>query len=227
MTDEPALLAAILAHPDEDTPRLMFADWLQEHDQPVRAEFVRVQVALADVLHRIERGYPTGRPVGCSERERKRYPELFEFLARQARIWLTYSEWFPFAPLPQDHAATTCDSIFHKLCVYARGGNLAWVSLTQRGFLKAVQCSALDWLTHADAIVARHPIARVRLTDVSAALGRVRQGWRNGHKCQIGFRGRAMHVLAVPAPSAATESAVWPHLLGAEWPGIEFERGFD
>lgn len=33
-TDESALLAAIAAHPDEDTPRLMYADWLDENDQP-------------------------------------------------------------------------------------------------------------------------------------------------------------------------------------------------
>lgn len=44
MTDEAALLAAILANPDEDTPRLMFADWLDENGHPERAEFVRVQI---------------------------------------------------------------------------------------------------------------------------------------------------------------------------------------
>jgi uncharacterized protein (TIGR02996 family) len=44
--DRRALMAAILAHPDEDTPRLALADWLQEHgdkhDQ-ARAEFIRLQ----------------------------------------------------------------------------------------------------------------------------------------------------------------------------------------
>lgn len=45
MGDEPALLAAILTHPDEDTPRLMYADWLDEHGQPERAEFIRLQCA--------------------------------------------------------------------------------------------------------------------------------------------------------------------------------------
>jgi uncharacterized protein (TIGR02996 family) len=43
MSDEAALLAAILAHPDEDTPRLIFADWLEENGQPERAEFIRIQ----------------------------------------------------------------------------------------------------------------------------------------------------------------------------------------
>ena len=44
MSDEKALLAAIRDHPDEDTPRLMLADWLQDNGQPERAEFIRVQV---------------------------------------------------------------------------------------------------------------------------------------------------------------------------------------
>jgi uncharacterized protein (TIGR02996 family) len=47
MTDEPALLAAIREHPDEDTPRLAYADWLDEHNRHERAEFIRAQVQLA------------------------------------------------------------------------------------------------------------------------------------------------------------------------------------
>lgn len=47
MNEAAALLAAIYANPDEDTPRLVYADWLDEHDQPERAEFIRVQIELA------------------------------------------------------------------------------------------------------------------------------------------------------------------------------------
>ena len=36
-------LAAIAAHPEEDTPRLAYADWLDEHGFPIRAEFIRIQ----------------------------------------------------------------------------------------------------------------------------------------------------------------------------------------
>ncbi|MDY3560249.1 TIGR02996 domain-containing protein [Gemmata sp. JC673] len=43
MSDEDALLSAIAAHPSEDTPRLAYADWLDEHDRPIRAEFIRLQ----------------------------------------------------------------------------------------------------------------------------------------------------------------------------------------
>jgi uncharacterized protein (TIGR02996 family) len=47
MTDGEALFAAVLREPDEDTPRLVYADWLEENDQAERAEFIRVQVELA------------------------------------------------------------------------------------------------------------------------------------------------------------------------------------
>jgi uncharacterized protein (TIGR02996 family) len=47
MNDGDALLAAIIANPDDDTPRLVYADWLQENGQPERAEFIRVAVRRA------------------------------------------------------------------------------------------------------------------------------------------------------------------------------------
>lgn len=47
MTEAEALLAAIEAHPDDDTPRLAYADWLDEQDEPIQAELIRVQCAIA------------------------------------------------------------------------------------------------------------------------------------------------------------------------------------
>ncbi len=58
MSDETALLRAIAAHPDEDTPRLAYADWLDEHGRHPRAAFIRGQIELArleaDSMHRRE-----------------------------------------------------------------------------------------------------------------------------------------------------------------------------
>jgi uncharacterized protein (TIGR02996 family) len=45
MTDE-AFLRAILDDPDDDAPRLVYADWLEERDDP-RGEFIRLQCRLA------------------------------------------------------------------------------------------------------------------------------------------------------------------------------------
>jgi uncharacterized protein (TIGR02996 family) len=42
-----ALLKDVIAHPDEDGPCLIYADWLEENGRPERAEFIRVQVELA------------------------------------------------------------------------------------------------------------------------------------------------------------------------------------
>ncbi len=46
---EDALLRAVLADPDDDAPRLILADWLDEHGQAERAEFIRLQIALANM----------------------------------------------------------------------------------------------------------------------------------------------------------------------------------
>lgn len=44
-------LRAIIDHPEDDGVRLIYADWLEEHGQAERAELIRVQCALAALLH--------------------------------------------------------------------------------------------------------------------------------------------------------------------------------
>lgn len=46
MLDEAALLAAIAAAPDDDRPRLIYADWLLERGE-ARGELIQIQIALA------------------------------------------------------------------------------------------------------------------------------------------------------------------------------------
>jgi uncharacterized protein (TIGR02996 family) len=45
MSDEQAFLSAIMSNPDNQTAKLVYADWLQERDDP-RAEVVRLKVAV-------------------------------------------------------------------------------------------------------------------------------------------------------------------------------------
>jgi uncharacterized protein (TIGR02996 family) len=47
VTEREALLRAVCENPDDDTPRLVFADWLQENGEEERAEFIRVQCEAA------------------------------------------------------------------------------------------------------------------------------------------------------------------------------------
>ena len=52
MTTADALIAAVCATPDDDLPRLVYADWCDENGDGDRAEFIRLQVERA-------RGRPT------------------------------------------------------------------------------------------------------------------------------------------------------------------------
>jgi uncharacterized protein (TIGR02996 family) len=57
MTERDALYRAVMLHPDDDTPRLVFADYLDENGEGDRAEFIRTQIEL-----------PTVRYDGCCDR---------------------------------------------------------------------------------------------------------------------------------------------------------------
>ena len=80
MSDPNALLAAILAHPDEDTPRLAYADWLDEHSEAesdrARAEFIRLQIEQARGISDARRRKAV--EARCAELERNRRPRWLQ-----------------------------------------------------------------------------------------------------------------------------------------------------
>ncbi|WP_371388991.1 TIGR02996 domain-containing protein, partial [Salmonella sp. M9-2] len=51
MTPDDAFLQSIIENPDDDGPRLVYADFLEEHGQPARAALIRVQCQLAEGDH--------------------------------------------------------------------------------------------------------------------------------------------------------------------------------
>jgi uncharacterized protein (TIGR02996 family) len=75
MTPADAFLQDICERPDDDGLRLVFADWLEEHGQAERAEFIRVQCELA--------GFP---PVAPRRRQLEARQDLL--LHRHAAEWL-------------------------------------------------------------------------------------------------------------------------------------------
>src|SRR4051812_11164703 len=57
MSTEAALLAAIVADPDDDTARLVYADYLEEkggEENTARAQFIRAQIELAPPIQKGE-----------------------------------------------------------------------------------------------------------------------------------------------------------------------------
>ena len=47
MSSDTGLLKDICANPDDDTPRLVYADWLDDHGDAEGAEFIRLQIRLS------------------------------------------------------------------------------------------------------------------------------------------------------------------------------------
>jgi len=56
------LLSAVLADPFDDAPRLILADWLEENDDPERAEFIRTQIANPELYEYQHRRFLTEKP---------------------------------------------------------------------------------------------------------------------------------------------------------------------
>ena len=67
MSDRDGFLRAITAAPADDLPRLIYADWLDEHGESERAEFIRLQIQLAG--HPAHHSAETGCPLRRRERE--------------------------------------------------------------------------------------------------------------------------------------------------------------
>jgi uncharacterized protein (TIGR02996 family) len=93
-----ALRAAILASPEDDAPRLVYADWLDENGEPERAEFVRVQCELT-AMSWVPHHNPTiAGPGGKQPTDPERYGYL-----RQRERELEKEHWLdwirPFAGL--------------------------------------------------------------------------------------------------------------------------------
>jgi uncharacterized protein (TIGR02996 family) len=96
MNDEEALFQAILDAPEDDAPRLVYADWIEERGQPERAEFIRVQIELARL------------PAGSSTTTRLKVRER-QLLEEHKEAWVE-----PLMPL----AFTGCSD---DPCEFSRG----------------------------------------------------------------------------------------------------------
>ena len=81
MDEMSPFLRMIAENPDDDTPRLVFADWLDEHEQHERAEFIRLQIELAH-MEPSEDKYPekTAKMRRCGVFTKKGKHQFFDYL---------------------------------------------------------------------------------------------------------------------------------------------------
>lgn len=81
-------LRTIAANPEDDAPRLVFADWLDEHGQAARAEFIRLQIEL-ERADPADDGYAekTARMRRCGVFTKKGKHRFFDYLpTKKCRI---------------------------------------------------------------------------------------------------------------------------------------------
>jgi len=144
MTDRTAMLAAIIAHREDDTPRLVMADWLEENGEPARAEFIRVQCELSRDFAEVNN---QGIKDGITNTGRKRHPRFSELARRENELRssvcerLEQGKWFP----GWNGWSLSTDETF-----IARSTKKA--GYVSRGFISSVSCSWQDWLTHSPAL---------------------------------------------------------------------------
>ncbi len=139
LPDWELLLKSVAASADDDLPRLVAADWLDEHGEPERAEFIRIQI----------------------ERERADRPEL-EW--RERALWNNPTHgWLWAAEACPNLAGIVFDSSAGSPLRAMRLNGTERVRF-RRGFAFKVTCPAEDWLKHAAGVVPRQPVREVTLT---------------------------------------------------------------
>jgi uncharacterized protein (TIGR02996 family) len=139
VTEGEAILAAVLAEPDDDFHRLAYADWLEEQGDLARAEFIRVQTA--------HEWYPGG-PMEAFRAGRSQ-----EELAARGRELLDGRR-----PDRTCHWAAWAGEAVLRV-------TRDLVPPFRRGFVEEVSCACADWLRHGKEAVRGHPVRKVRLTD--------------------------------------------------------------
>jgi uncharacterized protein (TIGR02996 family) len=137
MTTAEAFLRTILEDPADDGVRLIYADWLEEHGQAERAEFIRLQV------RRIEFGRQCSL-VGIRLRD--------WFGSLLGSSWTGYLQWRAY-PEPAD-LGFFGDSAFPVV---------EWQ--VRRGFVQAVSLSLDDFRRCAAHLFRSQPVTQVTLTD--------------------------------------------------------------
>lgn len=131
-TEAQALLRAIRANPKEDTPRLMYADEIGP-EQPFRAEFIRVQITLANLPPDDHQKCRHKRSLWCSNCRPLR--------ERQYKLWqqhlATQDDW----DLSPEHVRAA----WHvSLSPYTKVREP--VAILHRGFVDTIHCSTSSWI---------------------------------------------------------------------------------
>lgn len=147
MTDGDALLAAILANPDEDTPRLAYADWLDENGQAERASRVRVAT--------VERGQLNTRTKAGRSWSHYAAELVGDAVPKSWVVWLIE---YPFNGDGSNSWEHQCG-----VCSFNSSRPHLIIGL-RHGFVEAVAAPTRRLVKTLPALVRRQPVIRVAVT---------------------------------------------------------------
>jgi uncharacterized protein (TIGR02996 family) len=158
--DRQSFLNAILAMPDDDAPRLIYADWLDDVGECERAELIRVQIELATMPDHCENEGKGGcKLIGpiC------RWHVVINRLMDMERAgWLAR---FAAKDWPNEFPYERGSLYLCQLRRMDKNRQPSGIAIEYvRGFIESIRCSMSDAAQHLDAIVKEHPVRRVEFT---------------------------------------------------------------
>jgi uncharacterized protein (TIGR02996 family) len=142
----PAFVRAVVAAPGDITPRLVYADWLQEQGLDELADFTR-------------EAFGAG-PPGLSSRTRE-YRRRLALVRGMLGVPVPKSHYLYLADHPQLRAGQTLNEETGGTCWVPRHPDVAVV--VRYGFISEVGCPHRWFLRAAPRLFARHPVRDVRL----------------------------------------------------------------
>jgi uncharacterized protein (TIGR02996 family) len=155
--DHAAFLAAVVAAPHDDLPRLVYADWLDERRDP-RGEFIRVQIELtrAPRCRHARPGVGFDGPF-CSPPYCEICRPLQKLRVRESELRANILHWLGGLPgQPADEAG-------NKVTAFVGYNDLIEYHFV-RGFVGRVSLRWEVWQEHAAVIRTAAPVTAVRLT---------------------------------------------------------------
>jgi uncharacterized protein (TIGR02996 family) len=185
-----AMLAAVVADPRNDLPRLAFADRMDDIGQHVWAEFIRVQIELA----KWDNGWPP-KPYERKDALRQREWALWRDRAVTMFPDIAYRSWSVPSEMVFQPSGHDCKGIVRRgfvtevrmsLADFMGGecGRCGGSGMSEREYHGAVvidggcpRCNGTGRTPGAVAALARHPIERVVLTDLDPEWNDTNPGW--------------------------------------------------
>lgn len=164
------LIGAVLHRPSDDGPRLVYADWLDEQGVPIRANFIRVQCALASL-----------------ESCREPSPAIPTYRDLERKCWDSKDEddeWILPNGTEELFPAGRHEAIPQDLHRKGSARNVLPVIVWRRGFIHTISATLSRLRSILPILVRQHPIVEAIPTDrypeAEAVAGRLRYRWNSG-----------------------------------------------